>query len=197
MVLGFKSPHGPRTPPERSAKKFAGESGRPVPNLNSKPPYKAAEPKLAAAKAQWGDAQLSYFRTISAADDCVGKILDVLDELKLSENTVVIFASDNGYYLGEHTLGDKPSAYDVSLRIPMVLRYPKLVVKGNAFAEMVLNIHLAPTLIDFAGVEIPKQMQGRSWRPLLEGKAPQWRKAWFYEYFFEKGYQGTPTTLAV
>src|SRR5262249_34594819 len=140
---------------------------------------------------------LNYFRCVSAADDNVGRLLDALDELKIADDTVVIFASDNGYYLGEHGLGDKRSAYDESLRIPFLVRYPRLGRKGQTADEMVLNIDLAPTRLDFAGVAAPKEMQGQSFRPLLEGKPVVWRKAWFYEYFLERGYPAIPTLLAV
>jgi hypothetical protein len=101
----------------------------------------------------------------------------------------VIYCSDNGYYTGEHSLGDKRSAYDESLRIPFIVRFPKLAgkSKGLVVDEPILNIDLAPTLLDFANVPIPKEIQGKSLRPLLEGKKPaDWRKAWFYEYFAEK-----------
>jgi arylsulfatase A-like enzyme len=204
MVVGFKSCHGPRTPPERAANRFEGETMRPVPNLDVVPPYKAAAPpaKKAGANQPAGRArqlaQLSYFRTISAADDCLGRLLDTLDDLKLADNTIVIFASDNGYYFGEHTLGDKRSAYDESMRIPLIVRFPKSVPAGRVVDQMVLNIDLAPTLLDYAGVAIPLTMQGRSWRPLLEGKPVlDWRTAFFYEYFFERGYPGIPTVTAV
>jgi arylsulfatase A-like enzyme len=204
MVVGFKSPHGPRTPPERAAQRFGGETLRSVPNLDAIPPYKVAgaaddaPPKRRAANlAGKQTGQLNYFRAISAADDCLGRILKALDDLKLADNTVVVFSSDNGYYLGEHTLGDKRSAYEESLRIPLIVRYPKSVGAGRVLDQIALNIDLAPTLLDYAGVAIPETMQGRSWRPLLEGKAvPDWRTGFFYEYFFERGYK-IPTVTAV
>lgn len=95
--------------------------------------------------------------------------------------------SDNGFYLGEHGLGDKRSAYDESLRVPFLVRYPSLGAKarGRVVDEMVLNLDLAQTLLDFAGVRGPGDMQGRSWRPLLTGEAVGWRQSWFYEYFAE------------
>lgn len=206
LVVGFKAPHGPFTPPERAKERFAGAVARPVPNLetpaifqgqlNRRPQAQQRQPNPLSPEDQKAGVRLNYFRCISAADDNVGRLLTALDELGLAENTVVIFSSDNGYYLREHGLGDKRSAYDESMRIPMLVRYPKLGVKGKALDQMVLNIDLAPTLLDFAGVAIPKEMQGRSWRPLLEGKPVEWRKAWFYEYFQERGF-GSPTVLAV
>ncbi len=109
-----------------------------------------------------------YFRCISAEDECLGRILDALDQLGLTDNTIVIYSSDNGYYLGEHTLGDKRSAYEESMRIPLLVRYPKLAsTRGKTNDAMVLNIDLAPTLLDFAGVPIPSAMQGKSWRAVV------------------------------
>jgi arylsulfatase A-like enzyme len=137
------------------------------------------------------------FRGINAVDDNVGRLLALLDELKLAEDTVFVFSSDNGYYLGEHALGDKRSAYEESLRIPMMVRYPRAVKAGRTDDRMVLNVDPAPTFLDLAGVPVPKEVHGRSWRPLLEGKeGVAWRDAFFYCYFFEKGF-GVPTTTAV
>jgi arylsulfatase A-like enzyme len=110
---------------------------------------------------------------------------------------VVCFSSDNGYYLGEHGLGDKRSAYEESIRIPMLVRYPRLIAKGRTDDRIVLNVDPAPTFLDLAGASVPAAMHGRSWKPLLEGKteAP-WRDSFFYCYFFERGFN-TPTTTAV
>ncbi|WP_206291589.1 sulfatase-like hydrolase/transferase [Humisphaera borealis] len=219
-VIGFKSSHGPWQPPGRRKDDLAGAVAKPPQNANAKPPYlqnstepaapgdsdDAAAPKKNAARKQGnagavsGDRsamQQNYFRTLLGVDDNLGKLLDLLDELKLTDNTVVVYSSDNGYYLGDHGLGDKRSAYDESLRIPFIVRYPKLAKAGTTRDEMVINIDLAPTFLDLAGVPIPPQMQGRSLRPLLAGEmTPDWRKAWFYEYFYERGYS-IPTILAV
>jgi arylsulfatase A-like enzyme len=109
----------------------------------------------------------------------------------------VVFASDNGFYKGEHGLGDKRSAYDESLRIVMMVRYPKLALKGKALDDMVLNIDLAPTFLDLASLPVPAQMQGRSWRPLLTGKPTDWRKSFLFEYFLENAFPNTPTLFGV
>jgi arylsulfatase A-like enzyme len=193
LVVGFKATHGPFAPPPRHEKTFAGEEARPVPNLNVPAVYKV-EAKKAAVKKK--GTNLGYFQCIAAIDDNVGKLLDTLDELVLAENTIVIFASDNGYYLGEHGLGDKRSAYDESLRIPFLVRFPGHGRPGQVLDPMILNIDLAPTLLDFAGAPIPKEMQGRSWRPLLEGKQVDWRHAWFYCYHYERNF-AIPTVTAV
>ncbi|MBI5388427.1 MAG: sulfatase-like hydrolase/transferase [Verrucomicrobia bacterium] len=191
LVVGFKSPHGPFEPPARAKDRFAGERARVVPNLTTPAPYMGARAATTSAPpATTVPVSLDYFRCISAVDDCVGRLLEALDQLGLAQNTVVVFASDNGFYLGEHGLGDKRSAYDESLRIPFLVRAPMLgaAARGRVVDEMVLNLDLAPTLLDFADVPVPKEMQGRSLRPLLTGEPnarAAWRQSWFYEYFAE------------
>jgi arylsulfatase A-like enzyme len=198
VVVGFKACHGPCQPPERAKDRFPDASARPVPNLGVPAIYRATtrintnEAKLFAPSTK-----PNYFQCISAADDNLGRLLKALDDLGLAEDTVVVFASDNGYYKGEHELGDKRSAYEESLLIPLIVRYPKLALKGKALDEMVLNIDLAPTFLDLAGVPIPEQMQGRSWRPLLSGKTAGWRKSFLFEYFLENAFPGTPTLFGV
>ncbi len=190
LAIGFKSPHGPFDPPARAKDRFAGELARAVPNLNSPVPYLGGAPGRAAHAADPGGkvpVNLNYFRCISAVDDCVGRLLGALDELGFARNTILVYTSDNGFYLGERGLGDKRSAYDESLRIPLLVRYPALgdATRGRVVDEMVLNLDLAQTFLDYAGVPAPKEMQGRSWRPLLEGRPVEWRQSWFYEYFAE------------
>lgn len=191
LVVGFKSPHGPFTPPDRAANRFEGMRARIVPNFNSPAPYSRRSQertRQVASDTALVPVNLNYLRCVSAIDDCVGRLLDALEELDLAENTCVIYASDNGFYLGEHGLGDKRSAYEESLRIPFLVRFPRLgdVARGRTCDDMVLNIDLAPTLLDVAGLESPPEIQGRSWRALLEGKHPEWRQSMFYEYFAEK-----------
>ena len=198
MVVGFKTPHVPLIPPDRAKDRFAGEEWRMVPSMD--PSVRAIYRDPPAAKALPAGKRptnLNYFRCISAIDDCLGRMLDALDQLGLAENTVVVFTSDNGFYQGEHQLGDKRSAYDESLRIPFVVRYPNRFPKGKLVDQMVLNLDLAPTFLDLAGVPVPRKMQGRSWAPLVMRKPEGWRTAFFYEYFLEKAYPGTPNVFAV
>jgi arylsulfatase A-like enzyme len=199
-VLGFKSPHGPYDPPARWNDLLTNAVARPAPNMEVRPPYplrtNVNQATAVQASTRRNEMHRKYFRTISAVDENVGRILSALDELNLAEDTILIYASDNGFYLGEHGLGDKRSAYEESMRIPLLLRYPKLGLRNKVMDAMVLNIDLAPTLLDFAGVSIPKDMQGRSWKPLLEGKSRDWRTAFFYEYFLEANL-GPPSVLAV
>ena len=197
VVLGFKSPHGPRQPPERAKARFAGETLRPVPSLDDGVPYrtKPEVPNRRQARAGTGEGILSYFRCVSAIDDCLGRVLDAVDEAGLAENTVVVFTSDNGYFFGEHGLGDKRAAYEESIRIPLLVRFPKRIKPGTTIDAAVLNIDYAPTLLDLAGVKVPESVQGRTWLPLLDGKTDGWRDGFLYEYFFENKFK-TPTMTA-
>lgn len=186
LVVGFKSPHGPFEPPPRARERFAGAEARPAPNMGAPVPYLGqTTPRPPPAKIA---AHLDYFRCISGVDDCLGRLLAALDETDAAARTVVIYTSDNGFYLGEHGLGDKRSAYDESLRVPFIVRAPMAgaAARGRVCDAMVLNLDLAPSLLDLAGVAIPPEMQGRSWRPLLAGPVADWRQAWFYEYFAER-----------
>lgn len=195
LVVGFKSPHGPFTPPERASERFTDKKARAVPNLASPAPYSKRSlnrTEQVDKNATEVPASLEYMRCISGIDDCVGRLLNTLDELKLADNTIVIYTSDNGFYLGEHGLGDKRSAYDESLRIPFLVRLPKRMqaLESRLVDDMVLNIDLAPTLLDFAGIPVPPTMQGKSWKSLVtptksDSNTP-FRESWLYEYFAEK-----------
>lgn len=125
-----------------------------------------------------------YMRTNKAVDDNIGRVLDYLDEAGLSENTIVVYTTDNGFFLGEHGLYDKRFMYEESIRIPLVVRYPKEIKPGQVSDDIVLNLDFAETFLDFAGVKIPKDMQGRSLRPLMNGRTPaDWRKSMYYHFY--------------
>jgi arylsulfatase A-like enzyme len=201
MVLGFKSPHTPRggvNLPERLRNLYEGETSRPVPNLGVPPVYRAP---VKDGEEQWqgladNARHLDYFRHVAGVDENLGRLLNSLDELGLAEDTVVVHASDNGYYLGEHCLGDKRSLYEESIRIPMIARYPRLFGKGLVVDDMVLNIDLAPTFLDLAGVPVPVEMQGVSWKALATGQKPEnWRRSFLMEYFKEMG--DAPTAVGL
>jgi arylsulfatase A-like enzyme len=195
VVVGFKATHGPFDPPERARARFGDAKTRPVPNLGLRPPYRVG-PNDPIVKTG-ATTNLGYFRCIAAADDNLGRLLASLDELGLAQDTVVVFTSDNGYYLGEHSLGDKRSVYEESLRIPFLARDPRQFPKGKLIDEMVLNLDLAPTWLDLAGVAAPREMQGRSWRPLAAGQRIAWRQAFLAQYFMENAFPTTPTVVAV
>ncbi len=110
--------------------------------------------------------------------------LDYLDRHDLAADTLVVYTSDQGFYLGEHGWYDKRFMYEESLGMPLVMRYPAEVPAGQVSESMVLNLDFAPTLLDYAGVEIPSEMQGRSFRSLALGDTPsEWRDAMYYHYY--------------
>lgn len=199
LIVGFKSPHTPCDPPEKYKDQYAGEKYYPPVNENATPLYPIEGTDAEAITKDYNTRPrfLDHFRTLSGVDDNVGRLLDALDELGLAEDTVVIFSSDQGYFVGEHGLRDKRSAYEECIRVPLLVRYPRMTRAGTVNDAMTLNIDLAPTLLDLAGARIPKEMQGRSWRPLLQGQTDDWRNSFLYEYFFECDHPATPTTVAV
>ncbi|MBN9661265.1 MAG: sulfatase [Acidobacteria bacterium] len=124
-----------------------------------------------------------YYRLISGVDRSVGTILGELEKLGLRENTIVVYTGDNGFYLGEHGLAGKWFMHEESIRVPLIVQGPG-IASGRRVEAMSLNVDLAPTMLDLAGVKIPDEMQGRSLRPWLEGRSPAWRSEWFYEHQF-------------
>jgi len=128
----------------------------------------------------------------------LGKVLDELKEEGELENTVVIFSSDNGYFMGEHTYHDKRIAYEASMRIPMIIRYPRLIEQGSEVDALCMNVDLAPTILDMAGVKIPDYMQGKSMVNLMEQKDENWRDAVLFQYYVDDAYPyAGPDMLAV
>jgi arylsulfatase A-like enzyme len=125
-----------------------------------------------------------YLRTIASVDDNLGRVLDYLDEAGLTENTVVIYSSDQGFYLGDHGWYDKRWMYEESLRMPFIVRWPGVVQPGSENSDLVQNLDFAETFLEVAGVDIPADMQGRSLVPLLEGRTPaDWRDQIYYHYW--------------
>jgi len=125
-----------------------------------------------------------YLRCILSVDENIGRVLDYLDQNGLAENTIVVYTSDQGFYLGEHGWYDKRFMYEESLSMPLVMRYPAEIQAGQVSDKMVLNLDFASTFLDYAGVPIPEEMQGSSVRPLTADKAAQdWRKSLYYHYY--------------
>ena len=145
------------------------------------------------------DRNMDLLRCLSAIDESLGKVIKVLEEMGELDNTVIIYSSDNGYFMGEHTFLDKRLAYENSMRVPMLIRYPGLIKKKTKIKEQCLNIDLAPTILDLAGIEKPAYMQGESILGLLNGENDNnWRKAILFEYFLDSywPYAG-PSQIAV
>ncbi len=141
----------------------------------------------------WGQLRTyirAYAETIEAMDAEIGRLLTRLDELGLTDNTIVVYAGDNGYLWGEHRQIDKRWAYEDSIRIPFLVRYPDgLSDPGEPVEDMVLNVDLAPTLLDLAGLDIPDIMDGESLLPRIRGEAPVDRADWLYSYFADYPYR--------
>ncbi len=138
-----------------------------------------------------------YLACVQGVDDGVGKVLDYLDAAGLAENTVVFYAADNGWYLGDLGLYDKRFMYEPGLRVPLIARGPG-VKAGSTPASFVANIDLAPTFLDLAGLPAAESMQGRSLVPLLHGQAPaDWRTSVYYRYYHDPGHHNTAAHYGV
>lgn len=193
LWLSHKAVHEPFTPEPRHARLYEDVAVPDAPGggdrLDLKPPWDTRPPGRDRASIL-----RDYARALASVDDSVGTLMRTLAETGQLDDTVVVYASDNGMLWGEHGgLWDKRAAYEPSIRIPLLMAYPRLVRRRQVCRETVLNIDLAPTLLDLAGVAPPDAMQGRSWLPLLRGE--RGREAFLYEYFAEMGQ--VPTTLAL
>ncbi|MES2983153.1 MAG: sulfatase [Verrucomicrobiota bacterium] len=202
MVVGFKSPHNKRGGeqlPERLRNLYEGKTTKPTPNCEIAAIYhKPLAPEDAGKERglSANDIHLDYLRHVKGIDENLGRLLDTLDALQLTEDTVVVYSSDNGYFLGERGLGDKRALYEEGLRLPFIVRDPRLFPKGELVDEMVLNIDLAPTFLDLAGLTANRGMHGASFKELALGKTPaNWRSSFLSYYRKELG--DTPTCVGV
>ena len=133
-----------------------------------------------------------YLATIQSVDDGIGRVLDFLDRNGLGKNTIVIYTSDQGFFLGDHGLFDKRFMYEESLRMPFLVRWPAAIKRGTRSDAMALNIDFAPTFLEAAGLPVPGEMQGRSLLSVLKGKPPaDWRTAMYYRYYHDPGDHNT------
>lgn len=128
-----------------------------------------------------------YLRTVQSVDDNVGRLLDYLDAEGLADNTIVIYTSDQGFFLGEHGWFDKRFIYEESLQMPFLVRYPQAIAPGGVSKDIAMNVDFAPTFLDYAGLTIPTYMQGTSMRPVLEEKADDaWQDVAYHRYWMHK-----------
>lgn len=139
-----------------------------------------------------------YLRCVAAVDEGVGRLLDWLDRNGLADDTIVIYASDQGFFLGDHGFYDKRFMYEEALRFPLLWRWPGQVAPGSVNADLVQNLDLAPTLLDACGIAVPSDMQGKSLVPLLRGRTPSdWRTAAYYHYYEFPGVHDVPRHCGV
>ena len=141
-----------------------------------------------------------YCEAVHGVDENVGRVMEVLEQLEVADNTLVVYMGDNGFHLGEHGFYDKRDAFETSIRVPMLMAWPARLPAGKVVDQMVLNIDVAPTILDFCGVDpaATREMDGRSMRPLFAAQpADDWRDHILYEYRWEWNFPATPTTLAI
>jgi len=138
-----------------------------------------------------------YYRLVYGVDEVVGRIRQKLQERGLAENTVLVFMGDNGFYLGEHGLAGKWFMHEESIRVPLIVHDPRLPerLRNKRRGEMVLNIDIAPTLLELAGVPASPSVQGRALMPLVRGGKPRWREEWFYSHLY--GYNLIPKSEGI
>jgi N-acetylglucosamine-6-sulfatase len=218
LILSHKAPHNPAVPTARHENAFA-DASFPEPasyedTLESKPSWQRRYAMCGGVPAAFASCpdpqparldpiawpnhdagQLAYFRTLLDLDDSVGSILQTLEAQGLARSTYVVFLSDNGLLLGEHRMGDKRLAYEESMRVPLVIGGPDL--SPRRVDSTVLNLDLAPTLLELAGVPVPGEMQGRSMVGLLRGRPVAPRESFLYEYSMDTSLPVVPDILAV
>ncbi|MCD6395557.1 MAG: sulfatase [Planctomycetes bacterium] len=219
LIFGQKAPHGPFVPEEKYKHTY---DSAPVPypesafDLATKPKWvterldtwhgiygplygfrKNFPDRRPEGVDRFVDFVRSYTGTINSVDDSVGAVYDALQEMGILDDTLFVFTSDNGFLLGEHGMIDKRTMHEASIRVPLIVRYPGLAKPGTRIKEQVLNIDLAPSIVQVCGAEPLKNIHGASWVKLLKGNAGGWRKAWMYEYNYEKQFPYTPNVRGV
>jgi N-acetylglucosamine-6-sulfatase len=138
-----------------------------------------------------------YCETLLSVDENLGRIMEWVEESDFSDNTLVVYMGDNGFHFGEQGLIDKRTAYEASIRVPLLIWWPGKIKHAGKIDALVANIDLAPTFIDLAGLPVPETMDGESFKPLIEGRETPWREEILYEYYWERNYPYTPTMHAL
>ncbi len=144
-----------------------------------------------------GEYYKRYAETLYGVDESVGRIMDYLKDQGLLESTLIIYMGDNGFQFGEHGIIDKRTAYEASMRVPMLAYCPELIKPGTVVKKVVANIDVAPTILEAAGLMAPDYMDGKSFWPFLLEKQVPWRNGLLYEYYWERNYPQTPTMHAL
>lgn len=206
LFLWFYAPHAPFYRPKRMVNRFNGIA-IPVPatfdedleGYPGKPRTVAnAENKIGSTEVGADDPRSleevvkDHYAGVEDNDDNVGLVLKELERQSQLNRTAILLSSDHGFFLGEHHFYDKRLMYEPSIRVPMMARYPPLIRAGGTSDKMVLNLDIAPTLLELAQVTVPAGLQGRSMLPIMQGKDVAWRKDWLYEYYEYPGYENVP-----
>jgi N-acetylglucosamine-6-sulfatase len=146
---------------------------------------------------KFNDFYRNYLETLLGVDESIQRVLNWVKEQGLEQNTMVVYMGDNGFSFGEHGLIDKRHAYEESMRVPLLCWAPGLVKAGTTLQQIIMNIDIAPTFLEMAGIAKPANMQGNSFGDLLRGKDIPWRDRVFYEYYYEASFPQTPTIFAI
>jgi N-acetylglucosamine-6-sulfatase len=198
LYLAHKAVHAPFTPPDRHKGLYANAEIPRHPNKDDRGSVAVHRDPKAAGAGPADEVVRNQMRLLAAVDEGLGEILKTLESTGQLDNTLILFTSDNGYFHGDHGLGDKRAAYDEALRIPMLARYPAWIKAGSKSDAMVLNADIAPTLLEASGAGPGPQMKGKSFAAILKGKTPKnWRKDFYSEYFEEKQFSRVPSWHAV
>ena len=211
MYLSHKAVHAEFIPAER-------HKGRYKDAKFTYPPTMAAEGEMAQSRPMWVKNQRNswhgveypyhstldiaeyyqrYAETLLAVDESVGRVLDELKRRGELDSTLVIYMGDNGFAFGEHGLIDKRTAYEESMRVPLLARCPELFSGGRTVKEVVAGLDIMPTVMDAARAAIPAGLDGKSWLPVVTGQKTEWRKELLYEYYWERNFPQTPTMHAL
>ncbi|WP_316814193.1 sulfatase [Pedobacter heparinus] len=209
LYLSHKGVHSRFEPAERHKDKFADYEFKPPFTLDSKN-HKNAPMWVYNQRNSFHGSEFpyqtdlnliqyykQYGETLLAVDESVGRVMEYLKENGLLESTLIIYMGDNGFSFGEHGLIDKRTAYEESMRVPMLAHCPDLIKPGTLVKEVVANIDVASTLLETAGLKAPSYMDGKSFLPLLKGEKIGWRKNILYEYYWERNLPHTPTMFAL
>lgn len=211
LILGHKAPHGGPIQPEprfehaldafpvrkpANFENYRAADGKPAWLEESLPTWHGAGGPLYGLK-EYDKFVRAYLATLLSLDESVGRIYETLRAAGELDRTVIVFTSDNGFVLGEHGRVDKRTAYEDSLRVPLLVRYPPLARPGTVVSQVVLSLDLAPSILDLCGAKPLRGVTGRSWKPLLAGRRVAWRESFLYEYNFEPQFPYTPNVRAV
>lgn len=209
LIVGQKAPHGGPIEPEpkyqhafdnsiitKPANYDAWREGKPAWLAESFPTWHGAGGPLY-NYFDYDKFVRAYLSTLLSVDDSVGRIYAALKETGQLDRTVILFTSDNGFVLGEHGRVDKRTMYDESLRVPLLVRYPSLIPQPRVLSEMVLNLDIAPSIVDICGAKPLRGIDGQSWKPLLQGDTRGARKAFLYFYNYEKEFPYTPNVRGI
>lgn len=219
MVVGHKAPHGPFVPEPRYAHHY-DDVPYPYPasafDLDDKPAWirerlptwhgiygplygfreNYPDPSPGAVE-DFERFVRNYVATINSVDDSVGRLYAALERSGDLDNTIIVFASDNGFLFGEHGMIDKRTMHEASIRVPLTVRYPARIAPGTVVEQQVMNIDLAPSLMELTlGADMPSA-QGLSWVALLSAEDAPWRSAWLYEYNYETQFPYTPNVRGI